>query len=88
MFGLFKKILGTKQDRDLAKFQPAVEETISTVEQYQDLSNDELRVKTLDFRARIQDYLQDIDAEIASINQQALDAEDFNDKESLFKEVD
>ena len=88
MFGLFKKILGTKQDRDLAKFQPAVEEVNNYVEQYQQLSNDELRALTLDFRARIQEYLHDIDAEIVSVNQQALEAEDFNDKESLFKEVD
>lgn len=88
MFGFLKKIIGTKQDRDLKQYLAAVAEINHNFEQYQSLSNDELRSKTLDFRQRIQEYLSDIDAEIQSINQQALDAEDFNDKETLFKEVD
>ena len=88
MFGFLKKILGTKQDRDLKQYQAMVIEVNQYFEAYQSLSNDELRSKTLEFRQRIKEYLSDIDAEITSINQQAIDAEDFNDKENLFKEVD
>ncbi len=88
MFGFIKKIIGTKQDRDLKQYLASVAEINQYFEQYQSLSNDELRSKTLEFRERIREYLKDIDAEIASVNQQALDAEDFNDKENLFKEVD
>lgn len=88
MFGFLKKILGTKQDRDLKQYLALVVEVNKHFEQYQSVSNDELRSKTLEFRQRIQEYLSDIDAEIASINQQAIDTEDFNQKESLFKEVD
>ncbi len=88
MFGFLKKIIGTKQDRDLKQYQSLVIEVNKYFEEYQSISNDELRSKTIDFRQRIQDYLHDIDTEITSINQQALDAEDFNLKEDLFKEVD
>jgi preprotein translocase subunit SecA len=88
MLSLLKKILGTKQDRDMGKYQGAVEEVNRHFAAYQNLSNDDLRRKTLEFRERIQDYLKNIDAEIASVNQQALDATDFHDKEDLFKEVD
>ena len=88
MFGFIKKIIGTKQDRDLKQYVALVTEINNYFEEYQRLSNDDLRAKSLDFRARIKEYLQDIDAEIATINQQALDAEDFNEKERLFKEVD
>ena len=88
MFGFIKKIIGTKQDRDMKQYQASVAEVNHYFAEYQQLSNDNLRAKTLDFRARIKDYLKDIDAEIASVNQQALDAEDFNEKERLFKEVD
>ncbi len=88
MFGLIKKIFGTKQDRDLGKYQSTVAEINRYFAEYQDISNDELREKTLDFRARIAEYLQDIDAEIASVNEEALNSEDFSQKESLFKEVD
>ena len=88
MFGFLKKILGTKQDRDLKQYQVTVADINNYFEQYQSLSNDELRSKTLEFRARIREYLSDIDAEITSVQQQAIDAEDFNEKERLFKEVD
>jgi preprotein translocase subunit SecA len=88
VFGFLKKILGTKQDRDMKQYQSTVAEINNYFEQYQHLSNDELRSKTLDFRARIQEYLADIDTEIASVKQQAIEAEDFNEKERLFKEVD
>jgi preprotein translocase subunit SecA len=88
MFGFLKKIIGTKQDRDLKQYLALVVEVNKHFEQYQSISNDELRSKTQEFRQRIQEYLSDIDAEIASVNQQAIDIEDFNQKESLFKEVD
>ncbi len=88
MFGFIKKILGTKQDRDLKQYYAMVIEVNKYFEEYQSISNDELRSKTLEFRQRIKEYLSDIDAEISAINQQAIDSEDFNTKEGLFKEVD
>ncbi|MCC6411399.1 MAG: preprotein translocase subunit SecA [Saprospiraceae bacterium] len=88
MFGFLKKILGTKSERDQNLYQSNVAIINGYFEQYQSLSNDDLRSKTLEFRDRIAEYLKDIDAEIASVNQQALDTEDFHDKEILFKEVD
>jgi preprotein translocase subunit SecA len=88
MFGFLKKIIGTKQDRDLKQYQALVLEVNKNFEAFQSISNDALRSKTLEFRQRIQEYLSDIDAEVASVNQQAIEAEDFNQKEILFKEVD
>ncbi len=88
MLGLLKKIFGTKQERDIGKYEANVVEINRHFEQYQNLSNDELRNKTLEFRERIREYLATIDAEIVVVNQQAIDAEDFNEKEDLFKEVD
>ncbi|MCC7504837.1 MAG: preprotein translocase subunit SecA [Saprospiraceae bacterium] len=88
MFGLLKKLLGTKQDRDLNKYEANVAEINRYFAEYQSLSHDALRQKTLEFRERIREYLKDVDAEIARINQQAIDTEDFNDKDALFKEVD
>lgn len=88
MLGLLKKILGTKQDRDMAKYQINVEKINRFFADYRKLSNDELRNKTLEFRQRIADYLSDIDAEILKVNQQALEETDFNEKDLLFKEVD
>jgi Tfp pilus assembly protein PilN len=88
VFGFLKKILGTKQDRDLKQYQALVIEINKNFEEYQSLSNDALRSKTLEFRARIREYLSEIDTEIATVTQNAIDTADFNDKEDLFKEVD
>ncbi|MCB0525220.1 MAG: preprotein translocase subunit SecA [Lewinellaceae bacterium] len=88
MFGFLKKIIGTKQDRDLKAYQALVIEVNEYFEQYQSLSNDQLRSKTLEFRERIGEYLTDIDAEIKSVTEQAVAAEDFHEKEELFKSVD
>jgi preprotein translocase subunit SecA len=88
VFGIIKKIFGTKQDRDLKQYQATVAEINSNFEAYQSLSNDELREKSLEFRQRIQEFLHNIDEEIAAVNQRAIDALDIEEKESLFKEVD
>ncbi len=88
MLGLLKKILGTKQERDMRRYESTVAEINRYFESYRSLSNDELRQKTLEFRQRIADYLREIDEQIAALHEQALQSEDFNEKEALFKEVD
>jgi preprotein translocase subunit SecA len=88
MLGILKKIFGSKQERDLVKYTALVSRINQNFESYQSLSHDALRQKSLEFRTRIKEYLQDIDAEIANVNQQALDMEDFDQKEQLFKDVD
>lgn len=72
----------------MSRYEGTVAEINRYFEQYRSLSNDELRQKTLEFRERIADYLRDIDVEINEIHQQALEVEDFNEKEVLFKQVD
>lgn len=88
MLGLLKKILGTKQERDMRRYESTVAEINRYFESYRSLSNDELRQKTLEFRQRIADYLREIDEQMAALHEQALQSEDFNEKEALFKEVD
>ncbi|HEB62658.1 MAG TPA: hypothetical protein ENI82_05860, partial [Bacteroidetes bacterium] len=58
MIGIIKKVFGTKYDRDVKKYNPIVEEINKYSEEYKNLSNDELRNKTLEFKARINDYLK------------------------------
>jgi len=88
MFGFIKKILGSKQDRDLKQYQQAVLDINRHVEDFRGLSHDDLRGKTLVFRDRIADYLRDIDAEVKEAEQRAIDEQDFNEKDALFKELD
>src|SRR5690242_1097257 len=91
MLGFLTKILGgRKSEKDVKQIQPLVEKINQYFQQYQSLSNDELRGKTQEFRQRIKEHLKDIDAEIALKKQQAeaLQESDMQAKDSLYKEID
>lgn len=83
-----KNMFGTKYDRDVATYQPVVEEIKEAFEGLAGLSNDELRDKTNDFRNRIAEYLSEIDEEIANLKKEAEESTDILAKEQLFIEID
>ncbi|MEL6356465.1 MAG: preprotein translocase subunit SecA, partial [Bacteroidota bacterium] len=88
MFSALKKLFGSKQDRDLAKYEPRVDEINEIHATLAPLSNDELRNKTVEFRARIAEYLSDIDEELKKLQQAADTEENLNEKELIFTEID
>jgi preprotein translocase subunit SecA len=53
MFGLIKKIFGTHQSRLLKKYWRLVPEVNAWEEKYQSLSDEEIRLKSLEFKERI-----------------------------------
>ena len=88
MFKIFTKLFGSKYERDVKSYAPMVEATNEFAAQYQSLTHDELRAKTLEFKDRIADYLKDIDHEIATLRTDAEEDTDFSVKEELYKELD
>ena len=83
-----KNLFGTKYDRDVATYQPIVEEINEIYAGLSKLSNDELRNKTLEFRARIAEYLSEIDEEIEQLNKEAEGDIEIADKEQIFADID
>ena len=53
MANFLSKLFGTKSDRDLKEVKPMLDATLKVYPEIQKLSNDELRAKTLEFKARI-----------------------------------
>ncbi len=88
MFKFIKKLFGTKYDKDKSLYQPIVELVHEAEEKLTNMSHDDLRNRTNEFRARIADHLAGIDADIKSIKEEADTTEDFHRKEELFKESD
>lgn len=88
MFKVFTKIFGSKYDRDVKTYSPVVEEINELYDQYQSLSNDELRGKTIEFRERIAAHLAELDQEIEEMRVEAEEGADFSIKEALYKELD
>jgi len=66
---ILTKIFGSKSERDLKKLWPIVEEINEYAEQMKDLSDDELRQKTEEFREKINRATAEIDEELEAAKQ-------------------
>ncbi len=89
MIGFLSKLFGgSKSDKDVNAIQPVVKEINAHFEALSALSNDQLRNKTQEFRARIKEYLTNIDAQIAEKKAEADQLEDFQERETIYNDVD
>jgi preprotein translocase subunit SecA len=85
---LVKSIFGSKSDREYKEMQPVVAQINAEYEKLKNLNNDELRNKTLEFRARIKEHLTNVDAEIALLKEQAEAEEDLHTKDTHYKKIE
>ncbi|HEV3324653.1 MAG TPA: preprotein translocase subunit SecA [Puia sp.] len=91
MLGILSKIFGgNKSEKDIRIIQPLVGEINQHFSAYQSLSNDQLRAKTVEFKARIKDHLSKIDTQMAESNAraEALPFSDIGGKDVLYQEID
>ena len=89
MLGFLNKLFGSKSDRDIKLIQPLVEKTKEEYSKLANISNDELRLKTVEFKERIQAFLMDIDKQIADLKIQAeLPELPIAEKTALYDQVD
>ena len=91
MLGFLSKMFGgSKSEKDVKLIQPIVELINKNFAAFQSLSNDQLRNKTQEFRARIKTHLEKIDNEIADLNKQAeeLPFSDIVGKDAIYQQVD
>ncbi len=88
MFGILKKVFGTKYDRDVKAYSPIVSEINEYFQSYSTLSNDDLRNKTIEFRARIANHLKEIDKEILEMEESAKKTENVFEREEVYLQID
>ena len=91
MIGFLSKIFGgNKSDKDVKRIQPLVTEINNKFGELQSISHDDLRNKTKDFRQRIKEYLQAIDAEIQSKKEEAEGhtEADLHLREAIYEDID
>ena len=90
MFGLLKKLVGSKEKKDDKKYQPYVDRVKSFESAITALSNDALRAKTAEFKSRIKSATQPLEDEIVSLNAK-VDGNvgmDFQEKEGIYGKID
>ncbi len=90
MFGILKKLVGSKSKTDDKKYQPYVDKTKTFEAAIKALSNDELRAKTAEFKAQIQEEVKTLEEEIVTLNKQVDDnpGMDFQEKDRIYNRVD
>src|SRR5664279_1670592 len=91
MSGFLSKLFGgSKSEKDVKVITPYVAKINAFFDQYQALSNDELRNKTVEFKQRIKEHLTEIDDEINTkkVEAEQLDSVDISGRDHIYQEVD
>jgi len=89
--GIFTKLLGGKKsDRDLKHLIPIVSQINAEFSKLTNLSNDELRAKTIEFKQRIKEEVNPLENKIIELKQQSeqLAETQLHEKEKLYDEID
>lgn len=89
MLQFFKKFFGSKHEKDIRALLPIVEETNRQFELLKDLSDDELKGKTAEFRSRIKEATQELEEEIVSLRTRLSDDTiPFEEREGIYDQID
>ncbi|MEI6347534.1 MAG: preprotein translocase subunit SecA [Bacteroidota bacterium] len=90
MASILQKLFGTKSDKDIKSIRPILNKCIEVHKEIQHYTNDQLRAKTAEFKAKIAAYIQEEEQEISSIRER-LDSEydmDIEIKEDLYHSLE
>ncbi len=85
-----RKFFGNKSDRDMKELVPLSEKAKAEFPALAELSNDELRAKTFEFKQQITDYIADIENELNELNQRVEENPDMDmaEKEQAYARID
>jgi preprotein translocase subunit SecA len=88
MRNLIKIVFGDKHTKDVKTLWPIVEEIKAEYEKIKDLSDEQLKGKTAEFKEKIQVYTEELRNKISEIKLQLQSNEDDIDRRSLYDELD
>ena len=75
MLNLIKKIVGTKNDREIKRIRPYVDEISKLEPEYQQLTDAELKAKTDQFKKRIAEATASLNQELEEARNEGATAE-------------
>ncbi|MCR4810254.1 MAG: preprotein translocase subunit SecA [Prevotella sp.] len=90
MANIFKKLFGDKSQRDIKEVRPFVDAIHKVYPTIEALNNDELRAKTLEFKAKIQSKIAEEEKELAELRAR-IEAEyemPVDEKQRIYKRID
>ncbi len=84
---ILSKLLGNKADKDKKVIKPYLEKIMKVYPSIESLTNDELRQKTIDIRAAIQQYVAEDTAKINALKGQ-IEGQEIEEREKTYAEID
>src|SRR5512133_1874312 len=87
MLKYLEKLFGAKRQKDVQALYPVVEEINEWYEQYQSLSDEELRAKTDEFRSRIRARIGEEDDRLAELNARLKEGIEPDEKDAVLNEI-
>ncbi len=90
MANFLTKLFGTKAERDMKELQPLLQKTLQAYETIKNLSTDDLRHKTVEFRETIREATREEEDRLTEIRKHLDDNYDLpiEEKQSLYKEME
>ncbi|MFQ5799089.1 MAG: preprotein translocase subunit SecA [Bacteroidota bacterium] len=83
-----KKIFGSKSEKDIRAILPIVAEINHYVEDFQKLSDEELKGKTDEFRGRIKEATKELEEQIFQLREKLKQQESLGERESTYEEIE
>jgi preprotein translocase subunit SecA len=88
MLQFLKKLFGSKHEKDIKKLYPLVEEINRHAGLLESIADEDLKNKTGEFRRRIKDRTQPLEAQIAQLRTALPQANSFQEREDLYTQLD
>lgn len=88
MFNFIKKIFPSKHEKDVKELLPIVEEINEFYESYKNLSDDELRAKTAEFKEIIKKNTQEYEDKIVELRSKLTNDITHNERKAIYDELE
>ncbi|NJB72374.1 preprotein translocase subunit SecA [Saonia flava] len=85
---VLKVFVGDKSQKDVKELQPLVNKIKSFEKEFEGLSHDALRQKTVDFKSRIKEGYKDISEKINQLMEEVKVSTDIDKNEDIYAEID
>jgi len=87
MIDIVKSVFGDKKSKDVKRLWPIVDEIKAEYEKIKNLTDDELKAKTEEFKEKIQTFTEETRKEIEQVKEKLHSDEDF-DRQAAYDELD
>ena len=88
MLEFFRTLFGSKHERDVRALLPLVGQINHHVDLLKELTDEQLKEKTVEFRRRIKEATAEIENDMASVKDQVKQAQAYEERESLYSQLD